>query len=207
VAGLAFALADAPARLLVTEDPPAIADAVVVLAGDPGYERTATAARLVLAGQARLLVLTGGEPGPGDSAASLRDRAVALGVPLDRIRLEATSHSTREAMLAVAPLLRAEGARSVIVVTSPYHQRRAAAAARRARGVAAPGLVERRREPPRRNRRVRQARLLLGPRLDLDERARAAAPCVTTYQVGLEVSNSNRPCSLPFWFDDDAPGR
>jgi uncharacterized SAM-binding protein YcdF (DUF218 family) len=132
VAGLAFALADAPARLLVTEDPPAIADAVVVLAGDPGYERTATAARLVLAGQARLLVLTGGEPGPGDSAASLRDRAVALGVPLDRIRLEATSHSTREAMLAVAPLLRAEGARSVIVVTSPYHQRRAAGAARRA---------------------------------------------------------------------------
>ncbi|PYQ52777.1 MAG: hypothetical protein DMF78_10555 [Acidobacteria bacterium] len=128
----ALARSDATARFLVTEDPLSTADAVVVLAGDPGYERTATAARLVLAGQARLLVLTGGQPGPGDSAASLRERAVALGVPLDRIRLEATSHSTREAMLAVAPLLRAEGARSVIVVTSPYHQRRAAAAARRA---------------------------------------------------------------------------
>jgi len=128
----ALARRDATARFLVTEDPPAVSDAVVVLAGDPGYERTATAARLVLAGQARLLVLTGGEPGPGDSAASLRERAVALGVPPDRIRLEATSHSTRDAMLAVAPLLRAERARSVIVVTSPYHQRRAAAAARRA---------------------------------------------------------------------------
>jgi uncharacterized SAM-binding protein YcdF (DUF218 family) len=131
-AGVAVALGDRPARFLVTEDPPAVADAVVVLAGDPGYERTATAARLVLSGQARLLVLTGGEPGPGDSAGSLCDRALALGVPPDRIRLEATSHSTREAMLALVPLLRAAGARSVIVVTSPYHQRRATAAARRA---------------------------------------------------------------------------
>ncbi len=128
----ALGLGDAAARFLVTEDPLAPADAAVVLAGDPDYERTATAARLVLSGQARLLVLTGGERGPGDSAASLRDRALALGVPAERIRSEATSHSTHEAMVALAPLLRTEGARSVIVVTSPYHQRRAAAAARRA---------------------------------------------------------------------------
>jgi uncharacterized SAM-binding protein YcdF (DUF218 family) len=128
----ALALRDATARFLVLEDPPAAADAAVVLAGDPDYERTATAARLVLSGQARLLILTGGERGPGDSAASLRDRAVSLGVPAARIRSEATSHSTREAMVALAPLLRAEGVRSAIVVTSPYHQRRATAAARRA---------------------------------------------------------------------------
>jgi uncharacterized SAM-binding protein YcdF (DUF218 family) len=128
----ALVLRDAPARFLVREDPLAAADVVVVMAGDPGYERTATAARLVLSGSGRLLVLTGGEPGPGDSAGSLRDRALSLGVPAERIRLETTSHSTREAMLATLPLLRAERARTAIVVTSPYHLRRAAAAARRA---------------------------------------------------------------------------
>jgi uncharacterized SAM-binding protein YcdF (DUF218 family) len=131
-AAAALALRDAPARFLVREDPLAAADVVVVLAGDPDYERTATAARLVLSGWGRLLVLTGGEPGPGDSAESLRERALSLGVPSDRIRLETTSHSTREAMLATAPLLRAERVRTAIVVTSPYHLRRAAAAARRA---------------------------------------------------------------------------
>ena len=51
------------------------------MAGDPGYERTRTGARLVLRGRGRLLILTGGEPGPGDSATSLRDVALGLGVP------------------------------------------------------------------------------------------------------------------------------
>jgi uncharacterized SAM-binding protein YcdF (DUF218 family) len=123
---------DLPARLLVVEDPPGPSDAVVVMAGDPDYERTITAAALVRDGAVPLLVLTGGEPGPGDSAESLRAKAIALGVAPERIRLETTSHSTREAVLAVAPILRSAGARTVTVVTSPYHQRRAAAAARRA---------------------------------------------------------------------------
>jgi uncharacterized SAM-binding protein YcdF (DUF218 family) len=78
------------------------------------------------------LILTGGEPGPGDSAESLRAKALELGVPAGRIRIEARSHSTREAVQAVAPILESIGARTVTVVTSPYHQRRATAAARRA---------------------------------------------------------------------------
>ncbi|HUG54131.1 MAG TPA: YdcF family protein [Vicinamibacteria bacterium] len=131
-AAIFLLLSDRPARFLVQEDPPGLSDAVVVLAGDPSYERTATAALLMRAGQARLLVLTGGEPGPGDSAASLRERAIALGVPPADIRVESRSRSTREALVAVAPLLREKGVRSVTLVTSPYHQRRAAAVARRA---------------------------------------------------------------------------
>lgn len=107
-------------------------DAVVVMAGDPDYERTTAAAALVLSGQARLLILTGGEPGPGDSALSLRNRAVALGVSGERIRLETQSRSTREAVLAVEPLLRREGLRAVALTTSPYHQRRTYLAARKA---------------------------------------------------------------------------
>lgn len=128
---LAAVFTDAPARWLVTRDPPRRADAVIVLAGDPDYERTKTGARLVLDGQARLLVLTGGEPGPGDSAQSLRDVALRAGVPAARIRLEQVSHGTHESLEAVRTILEQEGVRRAIVVTSPYHQRRAAWAARR----------------------------------------------------------------------------
>jgi uncharacterized SAM-binding protein YcdF (DUF218 family) len=129
---LAFLLSDAPAAWLVVESPPRRVDAALVFAGDPGYERTYTAARLVRANEARLLILTGGEPGPGDSAASLRDRAIGWGVPPERIRMETISRSTRESLLAVAPILRQEDVRSLALVTSPFHQRRVYLAARKA---------------------------------------------------------------------------
>ena len=133
---LAAVFADEPARWLVVADPPRRADAAVVLAGDPDYERTKTGARLLLEGQVRLLIVTGGEPGPGDSATSLRDVALRAGVPAERIRMEQVSHSTHGSMVAILPILEREGIRSVAVVTSPYHQRRAVWAARRTlRGI------------------------------------------------------------------------
>jgi uncharacterized SAM-binding protein YcdF (DUF218 family) len=126
VLGLAgLALTDVPARWLVLEDPMVRVDAAVVLAGDPDYERTRAGAELVRWGAARLLVLTGGESGPGDSAESLRVKALAWGVPAERIRLENVSHGTRESLLAVAPILQQDNVRTVALVTSPYHQRRA----------------------------------------------------------------------------------
>jgi uncharacterized SAM-binding protein YcdF (DUF218 family) len=124
--GLAgLALTDLPACWLVLEDAPERVDAAVVLAGDPSYERTRAGAELVRSGAARLLVLTGGEAGPGDNAESLRERALAWGVPEERIRLESVSHNTRGSLLAVAPILRQESVHTVALVTSPYHQRRA----------------------------------------------------------------------------------
>jgi len=137
---LAAAVArDATARFLIVDDPPGPCDAVVVMAGDPDYERTAAAVALMRRENIATLILTGGEPGPGDSAESLRARAIALGVPETRIHIETVSHSTHEAVLAVAPILQSIGARTATVVTSPYHQRRATAAARRAW----PGVVVR----------------------------------------------------------------
>jgi uncharacterized SAM-binding protein YcdF (DUF218 family) len=127
-----LALSNAPARFLDVEDPLEPADAALVMTGDPGFERTTAAARLVCAGNARLLVLTGGEPWPGDSAASLRARALREGVPSDRIRLEDRSTDTRESLVNVALILEEEGVKTLILVTSPYHQRRAFLAARRA---------------------------------------------------------------------------
>ena len=128
---LAAVFADEPARWLIAADPPRPADAAVVLAGDPDYERTKTGARLLLAGEVRLLILTGGEPGPGDSATSLRDVALRAGVPPERIRMELVSRSTHGSMEAIRPILEREGIRSLAVVTSPYHQRRAVWAARK----------------------------------------------------------------------------
>ncbi len=129
---LAAVFADEPAEWLNARDAARVTDAVLVLAGDPDYERTRTAVRLVLAGEARLLVLTGGEPGPGDSAESLRQVALGLGVPPEAIRMELVSRSTRESMLAVREVLAEERIRTLALVTSPYHQRRAAWTAQRA---------------------------------------------------------------------------
>jgi uncharacterized SAM-binding protein YcdF (DUF218 family) len=130
-AALAAVFADEPARWLVVADPPRPADAALVLAGDPDYERTKSGARLQISGEVRLLILTGGEPGPGDSASSLREVALRLGVPAAAIRMEQVSRSTHESMLAIRPILALEGVRTLVVVTSPYHQRRAVWAARR----------------------------------------------------------------------------
>ena len=60
-------------------------------------------------GQVRLLILTGGEPGPGDSATSLRDVAIRAGVPPERIRMEQVSRSTHGSMEAIRPILGAGG--------------------------------------------------------------------------------------------------
>jgi uncharacterized SAM-binding protein YcdF (DUF218 family) len=136
VVGLALAavFADEPARWLVVKSLPGAADVAVVLAGDPYYERTRTAARLWHGGQVSLLIVTGGEPGPGDSATSLRATAVALGVPQGRVLMEEVSHSTHGAMVAVRPLLERLEVQRVAIVTSPYHQRRACWAARQVLG-------------------------------------------------------------------------
>ena len=87
----------------------------------------------MLDGTARLLVLTGGEPVAGRQRREpARMARSGRGVPADRIRLENTSPNTRESLVNVEPILRREGVRSLILVTSPSHQRRAFLAARRA---------------------------------------------------------------------------
>jgi uncharacterized SAM-binding protein YcdF (DUF218 family) len=50
------------------------------------------------------------------------------------IRTESVSTSTWSSIVAVKPILEAEGVESVAVVTSPYHQRRAILTARRLLG-------------------------------------------------------------------------
>ncbi len=127
-----LAASDLPPRLLMVEDPLERADAALVMSGDVNFERTKSAAALVRAGTARLLVVTGGVRWLGDSAESLRDEAQKRGVPPARIRYENRSRNTWESMVNVEPILRSEGVKTLILVTSPPHQRRAYMAARRA---------------------------------------------------------------------------
>jgi len=129
--GALLLLGDRPARWLVVDDEREPVDAVMVLAGDPGYERTKTAARIVLAGDAGLLIVTGGEAGPGDHASTLRAEALGLGVDPRQIRMETRSRSTYGAIVAVRAILEREQIRTLGVVTSPYHSRRALLVARR----------------------------------------------------------------------------
>jgi uncharacterized SAM-binding protein YcdF (DUF218 family) len=110
------------------------ADAIVVLSGGrygdgtlngAAIERTVTAVILYRRGLAPRLLFSGG-PCCGRSTSSLMGAlARELGVPGEAIRLEEQSHRTHDAAVRVAGVARAEGWRSVILVTSAVHMLRA----------------------------------------------------------------------------------
>jgi uncharacterized SAM-binding protein YcdF (DUF218 family) len=87
-----------------------IADAVVVLGGHGA--RAAVGRQLVRDGAARALVLSSGCPSES-------------GGPVDALRFTPVPFNTRGEARAVAQLVREQGWRSLIVVTSGYHVRRA----------------------------------------------------------------------------------
>ena len=123
-----------PSRLEERQEP-AVADALVVLAGDHTGARVEAAAALFQAGCVPTgpFVVSGG-PIYGELtwAELMRDQAVRLGVPRERIVLQGRSRTTTEDADLSAPLLTA--ARRVVLVTSPSHSRRAAGEFRRALG-------------------------------------------------------------------------
>ena len=125
---------DKLADLLVLRDPPTRSDVGVVFGGDPNYERTSHAVRLLQEGLVTRLILCGGEPGPGDHAMSLKKKAMERGVPSKNLLVEDRSVSTRESVEFIRPILEEHGFRSVTLVTSPYHQRRVFLAARKSLG-------------------------------------------------------------------------
>jgi uncharacterized SAM-binding protein YcdF (DUF218 family) len=120
----------APLQALDIEVPPEKADAILVPGGDPYFERTTTAVRLWKAGFAPV-VLFSGAGGPGDSCSSMADYARGRGLLPAAIRVEGAARSTHENMHFSAPLLRALGARRLLLVTSREHLLRATLTARR----------------------------------------------------------------------------
>lgn len=141
-----------------TFDPSTPYDAVVVLGGmvdapasrasgalelTQSAERILCAALLVRAGEAREVLVTGGEvfPVEGDvpEAERLAALLVALGVERERIVVEAASRNTRENAARSAQLIRERGWSRVVLVTSAAHLPRALGAFR-AEGVAPDAL-------------------------------------------------------------------
>jgi uncharacterized SAM-binding protein YcdF (DUF218 family) len=139
VLGLYLAVFHAPVVWIVAEplriaEAPRPADAIVVFAGGVGesgtagggyQERVRHAVDLYQAGYAPRLVFSSGFVFTFREAEIMRNLAVDLGVPRDAILLEERASSTFGNVVNVRPLLVAEGAREVLLVSSPYHMRRA----------------------------------------------------------------------------------
>ncbi|MGQ0549337.1 MAG: YdcF family protein [Armatimonadota bacterium] len=119
-------LLQAAGDFLVVSDPPAPADAVIVIGGN-GIERITAAKRLLENGQGQWLVVSGGPTlnGP-NSAAVNRDEALAAGIPAERLLIDDRAESTVDNAEGTARVMAARGLRSGVVLTSPYHTRRTA---------------------------------------------------------------------------------
>ena len=105
--------------LCLDSGPPQHADAIIVLGGGV-FDRPAHAAELFKAGFASRIIVTG----DGDCDEN-RLALVARGVPQSAIEVECRSRTTWENARFTEPLLKAAGAKRVIIVTSWYHSRRA----------------------------------------------------------------------------------
>ncbi len=114
LAALAF-----PRQVLLIDTGEMHADAIVVLGGGSG-ERPTRAAELFRSGAAPKIIVSGA----GDAAGN-RLLLMNRGVPSSAIELEPNSKTTRQNAEFSMPLLRAAGAKRVILVTSWYHSRRA----------------------------------------------------------------------------------
>lgn len=100
-------------------------DAIVVLSGGP--DRVQWGIKLYQDGWAPRLVLVGAaldKSGPSNAEA-MRKIALQAGVPDTAIFLEENSANTLENATLGKAVLDSFGAKSIILVTSPYHQRRA----------------------------------------------------------------------------------
>jgi len=136
------------------------ADAIVVLGGGVRWDgalseatqrRLVYALRLLRQGYAPTIILTGGNPDdPGvPESAEMARVARELGFPAERFIVETRASRTSTQARAVAEIARAQGFRSVILVTSPTHSYRALLAFRKAGVEAFPGTIDPLLRPPK----------------------------------------------------------
>ena len=113
---------------------PMHADAIVVFAGGVGengkagggtLERLNEAVALYRAGYAPYLVFSSGYVYSFKEAESMRDSAVAQGVPASAIVLEQRATNTHENVVLTDEILRDHKSKSILLISSPYHMRRA----------------------------------------------------------------------------------
>ena len=100
--------------------------AVLANPAEDGLERVLEASRVFRLTNADWVISSGGslDPRKERDAITMRDQLVRIGVPADRILLEADSQTTHDQAVLVAPMLRKLGAQQVILVTSDIHMPR-----------------------------------------------------------------------------------
>ena len=104
-------------NFLVVNEVPKLSDVIIVLSGDPG--RAEHGVRLFQLGYANKILLT------GNGAPRMRRQAMSLGVTEDHILIEDKSNTTFGNARNSLEIMRTQGFKSAIVVTSPYHTKRA----------------------------------------------------------------------------------
>jgi uncharacterized SAM-binding protein YcdF (DUF218 family) len=121
-------------RILVHDQTPIAADAVVVLSGDPLGDRLRSGVDVFLStGSSRLIAFTEFGKVYDQRAATLRFLA-HRGVPVDQVRLLPSGSSTAEEAGVIGAYADACHWGSLDVVTSPFHTRRAGILFSRATG-------------------------------------------------------------------------
>lgn len=112
------------------------ADIIVAVSGGETQQRTSEAVSLYKQGRAAKLLFSGAaaDPNSPSNAAAMRADALRQGVPDSAILTEELSTNTEENAQMAQPIIENLGAKSIILVTSPYHQRRASLNFRQALG-------------------------------------------------------------------------
>jgi len=113
-----------PADVLIKADPDSIgADAIVVVSGD--NDRMKHAIDLYKQGYAPKLILSGGaKEGFTSDAKTMQLEASRSGISNEVVILEEKANNTYENTLFTKEIVKSQGFKSLILVTSPYHQRR-----------------------------------------------------------------------------------
>jgi uncharacterized SAM-binding protein YcdF (DUF218 family) len=113
--------------VLVEDDGPQKADAIVVLGGDEFGMRIVKAAQLAQAGYAPVVLVSGPSNLMGSEADATIEYARRQGYPVSLFRpIPHTADSTRSETLILGDELKREGVHKILLVTSNYHTRRAA---------------------------------------------------------------------------------
>ena len=102
-------------------------DAIVAISGGDTSARTDQAIQMYKNGWAPLMVFSGAaadKDGPSN-AKTMERRAIAAGVPSDKILIDETSETTKQNATNAVNIFDQNHILSVILVTSAYHQRRA----------------------------------------------------------------------------------
>lgn len=112
------------------------ADMIVAVSGGETEQRAQEAVRLYKQGYAPRILFSGAaedKTGPSNAAA-MRMMAIKQGVKPSDILVEEDSVDTLDNAVQSQKIIKAQGAKSIILVTSPYHQRRTAMSFRKVLG-------------------------------------------------------------------------